>query len=129
MIKEFGKRMKSRREQLGWSLRRLGDESNASASFLSDIENNKTFPSMEKAQDIANALKVPISWLLGEMELEDVDNMLVNNVEKDGIMYDLFLSKHTFPNGLTYEQMCAKINLLEKLQSMLNSSNDDKKEK
>lgn len=126
MFKDFGKRVKSRREQLGFSLRRLGEESNVSASFLSDIENNKTFPSMEKAADIAEALNVPISWLLGEKEMDNADDVLINSIEKDGIMYDLFLNKHTFPNGLTYEQMCAKIKLLDKLQSVLSKEDSNK---
>lgn len=127
MFKDFGSRMKSRREQLDWSLRRLGNECNVSASFLSDIENNKSFPSMEKAAEIASALKVSLSWLLGESESDDAD-VLINKIKEGGIEYELFLDKHVFPNGLTYEQMCAKIKSLEKIQNILTTNKADDKE-
>jgi transcriptional regulator with XRE-family HTH domain len=121
MFKEIGIRMKSKREELGWSLRKLGEESKVSASFLSDVENSKAVPSMKKAADIAAALNVPISWLLGDTELEEQDEILVNSIEKDGLLYDLFLSKHVFPNGLTYEQMYAIIKEHDELKKILTS--------
>lgn len=119
MYNDFGPRMRSRRTQLKWSLRELGEKSNVSASFLSDIENGNNFPSMERAAQIAAVLEVPISWLLGEDKSEEADNGLINDISKDSIMYDLFLAKHIFPNGLTYKEMNEKIMLLEKVQNLL----------
>jgi transcriptional regulator with XRE-family HTH domain len=121
MFKEIGERIKSRRKELKLSLRQLGDQSGVSASFLSDIETGKAFPSMEKSAEIAAALNVPISWLFGETELQDSDDVLMNNIEKNGIIYDIFLSKHVFPNGLTYEQMYAIIKEHEELKKILTS--------
>lgn len=124
MIKAFGERMKVRRSQMGWSLRKLGEECNVSASFLSDVETGKSFPSMEKASDIAKALQVPLAWLLGEEELKDADDVLVNAFEKNGMLYEIFLNKHVFPNGLTYEQMFDKLKLLEKLEKLIKTDEE-----
>ena len=122
MFKGFGDRMKLRRDQLGFTLKKLGEKSNVSASFLSDIENGKSFPSMTKAAEIANALNIPIAWLLGEDKNEETDNSLINDISKDSIMYDLFLDKHIFPNGLTYKEMNEKIILLKKVQNLLSTN-------
>lgn len=119
MYKSFGERMKSRRTQLKLTLRELGKKTDVSASFLSDIENGNTSPSMERAYAISTALEVPLSWLLGEDKNEEADSNLINDISKDGIMYELFLDKHVFPNGLTYKEMCDKINLLNKVQRLL----------
>ena len=127
MYTDFGPRMKSRRTQLKLSLRELGKKCNVSASFLSDIENSNNLPSMERTAEIARALEVPISWLLGEDKNEEADNSLINDISKDSIMYDLFLDKHIFPNGLTYKEMNEKIMLLEKVQNLL-SKNKSKSE-
>lgn len=129
-MENFGERMKARRKQLGYSLRRLGEECGVSASFLSDVELGKNYPSMEKAAAIAKGLKVSLSWLLGEEELREADEALVQSIEKNGMLYELFISKHVFPNGLTYEQMCDKINLLEKMEDLLiDKSKEKQKEK
>lgn len=123
-IQGIGERIKSRRKSLGWTLRRLGSECGVSATFLSDIETGKSLPSMERTAEIAKALKVPISWLLGEQQLENADEVIVNTFNENGILYEIFLDKHKFPNGLTYEQMCDKIKTLEKMEKLLKQNDD-----
>lgn len=123
-IQSIGERIKSRRKSLGWTLRRLGSECGVSATFLSDIETGKSLPSMERTAEIAKALKVPISWLLGEQQLENADDVIVNTFNENGMLYEIFLDKHVFPNGLTYEQMCDKIKTLEKMEKLLKQNED-----
>lgn len=125
-INIFGQRLKEARTRMDWSLRRLAEECGTSASFLSDLELGKKMPSMAKASDIAKALNVPMTWLMGEDELKENEDVLSEYLEKDGVMYQIFLSKHIFPNGLTYEQMFDKIKLLEKLENLMSSSNTNK---
>ncbi|MCY6957820.1 helix-turn-helix domain-containing protein [Clostridium brassicae] len=123
-IQGIGERIKSRRKNLRLTLRELGAECGVSATFLSDIETGKSLPSMERTAQIAKALKVPISWLLGEQQLENADDVIVNSFRENGMLYEIFLDKHVFPNGLTYEQMCDKIKTLEKMEKLLNKNDD-----
>ncbi|MCJ7824787.1 MAG: helix-turn-helix domain-containing protein [Anaerolineales bacterium] len=65
----IGERIRQRRKELGLTLRELGSQTGLTASFLSQVENNQTSPSIASLQRIAVALRVPIFHFL-ETKLE-----------------------------------------------------------
>lgn len=117
-VNDFGIRMKSRRQQLDMTLRELAAKCGTTGpSYFSEVEQGKTIPSIQKAMDIANALKVSVSWLLGETEDSEADKGLAN-IGADGMFYNLLLTTHVFPNGLTYAQMEEKLKKLDKMEKL-----------
>jgi len=64
----LGNRIKTLRRKHQLTLRELSKKIDISISFLSDIENGRTNPSLERLTLIAKALNVSISYLLGEDE-------------------------------------------------------------
>lgn len=72
-----GKRIKDLRRQKKLSLKDLSSRIDMSISFLSDIENGKSNPSLNRLREIAKGLDTTVSNLLGEN-----DNFIVNpNIE------------------------------------------------
>jgi transcriptional regulator with XRE-family HTH domain len=55
-----GERIRQRRKELGFSLRELGVRTNLTASFLSQVENDQSAPSLASLQRIATALEAPM---------------------------------------------------------------------
>jgi len=65
----IGARIRQRRRELGLSLRELGTRTSLTASFLSQVENNQSSPSLASLQRIATALDVPMfTFLDGERQ-------------------------------------------------------------
>lgn len=95
----IGTKIKERRVEQNLSLRDLGEKTGLTASFLSQIENDLTEPSINSLQKIATALKVPMfAFLNGNTQTEQV-------VRADS------RRKLSFPNPhLTYELLTASIN-------------------
>jgi transcriptional regulator with XRE-family HTH domain len=60
----IGQKIKERRLELKMNLRDLGEQTALSASFLSQVENDLTEPSISSLQKIAAALKVPMFTFL-----------------------------------------------------------------
>ncbi len=60
----IGQKIKERRLELKMNLRDLGEKTGLTASFLSQIENNLTEPSISSLQKIAAALRVPMFTFL-----------------------------------------------------------------
>jgi len=56
----IGERIRTRRKELGLSLRELGARTTLTAGFLSQVENDKVAPSLSSLQRIAVALDVPM---------------------------------------------------------------------
>lgn len=56
----IGEQIRQRRKELGYSLRALGERTNLTASFLSQVENNQSSVSLASLQRIATALEVPM---------------------------------------------------------------------
>jgi len=94
---KVGDRIKSLRKENDLTLRELAKKANISHSFLSDIENNRSNPSLKRLQDIAKALDVTVSYLLGEEEQnqpileklkkflsKEEQKFLINLVQKEG---------------------------------------------
>lgn len=69
----IGQKIKERRSEQNLSLRDLGEMTGLTASFLSQIENGLTEPSISSLQKIATALKVPMfTFLNGGGQTEQV---------------------------------------------------------
>jgi len=62
----IGARLKARRRELGLSLRALAERTDLSASFLSQIELNKTSLSIDSMRRIAEALEAPLLSFLSD---------------------------------------------------------------
>ena len=67
----IGEKIKELRNERKLTLKQLGKRIDMSISFLSDIENGKSNPSLERTVDIANGLGIPVSCLLGEAPLTE----------------------------------------------------------
>ena len=63
---ELGQRIRTRRQELGSSLRELAGRIGLTASFLSQVERNLASPSIESLRKISGALEVPIFHFLIE---------------------------------------------------------------
>lgn len=61
---KIGNTIKKYREKNGYTLREMGEEIGLSASFLCEIESNKSRPSYENLIKIACFLDIPIEDLL-----------------------------------------------------------------
>jgi len=66
---ELGHRLRTRRQELGLSLRELAERVGLTASFLSQIERDLASPSIESLRKISDALEVPIFHFLIEPDV------------------------------------------------------------
>jgi transcriptional regulator with XRE-family HTH domain len=84
-INSIGDRIKALRKEHSLTLKDLSEKANISISFLSDIENGRSNPSLERLNDIAKALDTTTSYLLGENQLvnEKNETQLNKRDEKD----------------------------------------------
>jgi len=64
--KIVSKNLKQIRQQKGLSLKEIAENIGVSTSFLSQVENNKTIPSLSTLKSIADYMNITISELLGE---------------------------------------------------------------
>lgn len=62
----LGNRIRTRRQELGLSLRELADKVGLSTSFLSQVERDLNNPSVDTLQKISEALDVPVFHFLME---------------------------------------------------------------
>jgi len=74
-------RIKQQRKKVGITLRDLAAKVGVSASFLSQIEKDKTSLSLQSLIKIANALHTTIGHLIGETEVKTVNTPVIG--EKD----------------------------------------------
>lgn len=63
-----GSRIKKLRKQQSLTLRELSDKVGISISFLSDIENGRSNPSLERLKQLAKVLNTTIGYLMGEQD-------------------------------------------------------------
>jgi len=64
--KRFAKRMRAKREELGWSQRELARQANVEASFLRVVERGSNNISISKAEGIATALGLRLHEMVAE---------------------------------------------------------------
>lgn len=62
----LGDRIKELRKNKSMTLKELGEIANLSPSFISDIENNRTQPSLSRLVQLANSLGTTVCELLNE---------------------------------------------------------------
>jgi len=92
----LGEKIRQRRTALGLTLRRLGEETDLTASFLSQVEKGQTSPSIASLQRVAAALQQPIFAFL-----EDDDSPLDPVVRRDE------RKKLIFPDSqIAYDLLC-----------------------
>jgi len=60
---DIGGRIKATRISKSLTLEELSDKTGLSKSFLSNVENNRTSPSISSIEKIAHSLEIPISFL------------------------------------------------------------------
>lgn len=95
---KVGKRIKEERNRKDYTLKELSKRADISISFLSDIESERSNPSLERLVDIAKALEKPTSYFLGEIEeireeeetfrsiQEPANSILLQLVRQDGFL-------------------------------------------
>ncbi|MGO5073132.1 helix-turn-helix domain-containing protein [Clostridium sporogenes] len=91
-ISNVGNRIKALRKEHDYTLKDLSFKTNISVSFLSDIENGRSNPSLDRLKDIAAALNTTTSYLLGEND----DNTNITKKEADTLAEEFLdiLIKH-----------------------------------
>jgi transcriptional regulator with XRE-family HTH domain len=83
-MKIVGINIKRLRETKGISLRELSRKLNVSASFISQIETNKSNPSLASLKNIATALGTTVGSLVGE-EMSENNSLLVRENERKSL--------------------------------------------
>lgn len=73
-MSEFSKRLKFLREANDVPLSKLAEGINTTKASLSRYENNKVEPSLDVAVEIAKYFNVTLDWMVGNGELNDVEN-------------------------------------------------------
>ncbi len=119
----FGNRVREQRERLGWSMAKLGEKAGVSSGYVSDIEHGKVSPSLEKATVIASTLNITVGWLLNEkpyVKSNETINAEIDNINSSDFMYNMFLARNKFPNGMTYVEMCEELKEKKEIEAMLN---------
>ena len=95
---KIGLRIKERRNELGWSLRELGERSGVTAGFLSQVENDQVSPSLASLQSIATAMKVPMFSLLNNSPSSNVvkaSERRTFSFDDPNISYDMLTTDFT----------------------------------
>jgi transcriptional regulator with XRE-family HTH domain len=64
----IGRRVRRRRQQLGWRQTDLAAQTGLSSNVIHRIETGATLPSLETAYRLAASLNVPLSQLVAEDE-------------------------------------------------------------
>lgn len=82
-MEQFGERIKEIRNQEKLSLKKLAEMTNTTSSFLSQVENNKSMPSLPVLKSIADALGTTISYILDEnKEQSEIEYLLIRKDER-----------------------------------------------
>lgn len=89
----IGDRIRERRKELGLSLRDLGEATGLTASFISQVENDLTSPSISSLQRVATALRIPMfAFLENDAPQESVvrkDRRKVMSFPESKLIYEL----------------------------------------
>lgn len=71
----FGKAIRKRRLELGWTQEELSEMADISPTFMGSIERGEKLPSLSTTVRIANALKIGVECLLGNSYVDqNIDN-------------------------------------------------------
>lgn len=92
---DIGPLIRSRRKELGLSLRELAERTGVTHGFLGQIERGESSPSIDTFLRIANALKAPVTYFIGndspsaETDSSEVDAVLQQRLSSDSIRYEM----------------------------------------
>lgn len=75
----IGKAIKAYRNSKKLTLKKLASEIKVTASFLSDLENNKRLPSLDTLQKLADAFSIPMYILL--KDYSDIESITDNKID------------------------------------------------
>jgi transcriptional regulator with XRE-family HTH domain len=75
-----GKKLKELRKSKGLTLKELSNHTNLSISFISDIEHNRSNPSISTLKIICKALEIPIAYLLEDDKIPS--NLVHTDLDK-----------------------------------------------
>ena len=76
MIKNFGKNLREKRIEKGWSLKKLADKANIHFTTINYYELNKREPTLLIALKLANALDCSVYELCGMTDKEEAEAKL-----------------------------------------------------
>ncbi len=74
----IGERLRQLRQQNGRTLLEVKNGTGLSVSLLSDIEHNRTRPSLSSLEKLADFYKVPVSHLVGKADDSQAEELLQN---------------------------------------------------
>lgn len=92
---DIGPLIRSRRKDLEFSLRDLAERTGLTHGFLGQIERGESSPSIETFLRIANALRAPVTYFIGNDRPEDetdpreVDAVLQQRLSSDAVHYEM----------------------------------------
>lgn len=92
---DIGPLIRSRRKDLGLSLRDLAERTGVTHGFLGQIERGESSPSIETFLRIANALKAPVTYFIGnDLPVDEggspqVDAVRQQRLSSDSIRYEM----------------------------------------
>ncbi len=92
---DIGPLIRSRRRDLGLSLRELAERTGVTHGFLGQIERGESSPSIETFLRIVNALKAPVTYFIeNDPPVEDTDSrhidaVLQQRLSNDSIHYEM----------------------------------------
>lgn len=79
MMDQMGKRIKKKRESLGFQMKELSTRIGVTPSLISQIESGKAYPSIVTLKKVADALNSTVGDLIGENEDLDHHPLLKSN--------------------------------------------------
>ena len=91
--KAFGRRVKERRKEFGWSQEQLGDASGYSQTNIGWVEQGKAKDPRKQAMDLAEALQTTQEWLLYETGDKNIGPRLLSDEEIKGLYSDFPLAE------------------------------------
>jgi len=98
----MGKRIKKKRESLGFLIKDLSIKIGVTSSLISQIEKGKAFPSIVTLKKVAEALQTTVGELIGENEGQIEHPLLKNNerrfAKKNSNGTSSYLLSYHFPS-------------------------------
>ena len=67
---QLGTKLRILRKRRGYTLANVGNETHLSVSFLSDVERNRTKPSLDTLEKLAGCYQVTVNNLLGDVDFD-----------------------------------------------------------
>lgn len=112
-IDNVGARIKALRKQKKYTLKDMSSKTGISVSFLSDIENGRSNPSLDRLTDIAKTLDINVSYLLGENILPLKSENTIEKSNNRNLYKELVVKIKEFR-----EKSCLSTEMLAKLSGV-----------